>query len=72
MRPANMLSAEAAKAIALSEARLTAARYLKVELLPEQQPLYCLNYTTNELRYCCYIDALTGELLGLDSRPCEI
>ena len=71
MSSTDMISAEMAKIAALRETGLMSARFLTVELLSEQPPLYCLDYATDELRYCCYIDALTGEMLGLDFRPCE-
>ena len=34
--------------------------------------LYELEFTTEEMHYCCYIDAASGEALGLDYFPVPV
>ena len=40
--------------------------------LLENGQLYELEFTTEEMHYCCYIDAASGEVLGLDFFPVPV
>ena len=57
-----------ARALALEAANVTSARFDSQKLL-ESGSLYELEFTTEEMHYTCYIDAVSGEALGLDFFP---
>lgn len=60
-----------ARALALEAANVRSARFDSQKLL-EGGSLYELEFTTEEMHYCCYIDAASGEALGLDYFPVPV
>ena len=60
-----------ARALALEAANVRSARFDSQKLL-EGGSLYELEFTTEEMHYCCYIDAASGEVLGLDFFPVPV
>ena len=60
-----------ARALALEAANVTSARFDSQKLL-ESGSLYELEFTTEEMHYTCYIDAVSGEALGLDFFPVPV
>ena len=34
--------------------------------------LWCVEFMADELWYCCYVDAETGEVPGLSFAPCSV
>ena len=57
-----------ARALALEAANVQTARFDSQRLL-EGGSLYELEFTSDEMHYCCYIDAANGELLGCQLFP---
>ena len=57
-----------ARALALEAANVRSARFDSQKLL-EGGSRYELEFTTEEMHYCCYIDAASGKVLGLDYFP---
>ena len=60
-----------ARALALEAANVRSARFDSQKLL-EGGSLYELEFTTEEMHYCCYIDAASGEALRLDYFPVPV
>ena len=60
-----------ARALALEAANVRSARFDSQKLL-EGGSLYELEFTSDEMHYCCYIDAANGEALGLDYFPVPV
>ena len=60
-----------ARALALEAAKVESARFDSQKLL-EGGSLYELEFTSEEMHYCCYIDAANGEALGLDYFPVPV
>lgn len=60
-----------ARKLALEAANVQSARFDSQKLLENGQ-LYELEFTTEEMHYCCYIDAASGEVLGLDFFPVPV
>lgn len=60
-----------ARKLALEAANVQSARFDSQKLLENGQ-LYELEFTTEEMHYCCYIDAANGEALGLDYFPVPV
>ena len=60
-----------ARALALEAANVRSARFDSQKLL-EGGSLYELAFTTEEMPYCCYIHAASGEALGLDYFPVPV
>ena len=60
-----------ARALALEAANVQTARFDSQRLL-EGGSLYELEFTSDEMHYCCYIDAANGEALGLDYFPVPV
>lgn len=60
-----------ARALALSAANVKSARFDSQKLL-DSGSLYELEFTTEEMHYTCYIDAVNGEALGLDFFPVPV
>ena len=60
-----------ARALALEAANVTSARFDSQKLL-ESGSLYELEFTTEEMHYTCYVDAVGGEALGLDFFPVPV
>ena len=59
-----------ARALALEAANVRSARFDSQKLL-EGGSLYELEFTTEEMHYCCYIDAASGEALDYFPVPVE-
>ena len=60
-----------ARALALEAANVRSARFDSQKLL-EGGSLYELEFTTEEMHYCCYIDAASGAALGLGYLPLAV
>ncbi len=60
-----------ARTLALEAANVKSARFDSQKLL-DGGSLYELEFTTDEMHYCCYIDATSGEALGLDFFPVPV
>ena len=60
------ISADAARLLALREAGLTGAEFQSVSC---DGRYWELEFTADELYYTCYVDAETGEVVGLSSEP---
>ncbi len=60
-----------ARALALEAANVKTAKFDSQKLL-EGGSLYELEFTTEEMHYSCYIDAVSGEALGLDFFPVPV
>lgn len=62
-----------ARRIALKEAGIGGAAF-SLQTLHEKAPqsLYQLEYSTEDMSYCCFINARTGEVVGFDYRPIAV
>lgn len=60
-----------ARTLALEAANVKNARFDSQKLL-DGGSLYELEFTTEEMHYTCYIDAVSGEALGLDFFPVPV
>ena len=60
-----------ARSLALAAANVNGARFDSQKLL-DSGKLYKLEFTTDEMHYTCYIDAVNGEALGLDFFPVPV
>ena len=60
-----------ARTLALEAANVKSARFDSQKLL-DGGSLYELEFTTEEMHYTCYIDAVSGEALGLDFFPVPV
>lgn len=63
------VTAEAARAAALRETGVISAEFSRCELA---DGVWELGFDSNELRYDCYVDAESGEVLGVDFRPVPV
>ena len=63
------VTAEAARAAALRETGVINAEFSRCELA---DGVWELSFDSNELRYDCYVDAESGEVLGVDFRPVPV
>ncbi|MDD3230830.1 MAG: PepSY domain-containing protein [Oscillospiraceae bacterium] len=64
------ISSDEACKIALQEAGEVSATFHVQELHFEKgHGLYELDYTTDYMEYCCYVNAETGDVVGFDYQP---
>lgn len=64
------ISSDEARRIALQEAGAADADFHVQELRFESgHGLYELDYSTDYMEYCCYVNAETGNVVGFDYQP---
>jgi hypothetical protein len=70
MNRSDLICLAEARRIALREAGLERAAFSAQAVCEEpRQRLYQLDYTSDYMEYCCFVNAGTGEVVGFDSRP---
>jgi uncharacterized membrane protein YkoI len=69
-RKTYIIGKEKARGIALHEAGVTSADFSNDRLeYNAGHALYELDYATDYMEYCCFVNAETGEVMGFDFRP---
>ena len=70
MECSDLIGSDEAVCAALREAGLDRAAFSALSLCADgQRSLYELDFFSEEMEYCCFVDAETGEVAGFDSRP---
>jgi uncharacterized membrane protein YkoI len=70
MNRSDYIGPDEARRIALREAGIGGAAF-ELQILHEEAPqsLYQLEYFSEDMSYCCFVNAVTGEVIGFDCRP---
>jgi len=65
-----LITPDEARRIALREAGISRAAFsMQIVSADMQRNLYELAFVSDDMAYCCFVDAETSEVVGFDSRP---